>query len=363
MPAPSSTTTQPGSHICTVIICTRNRPEHLHRCLAALRQQRYARLELLVVDNAPDDDRSREVALRWGARYMVSPVLGLSRARNHGMAHGESPLVAYIDDDSIAEPGWLEALLQEFQDPRVAAVAGRTLPTTLETKAEKLFAEMSPQGEERDHRWVVDRSTPDWFAMANFGGIGKGGNMAFRRSTFNGWTGFLPSLGRGARVCGGEECFAFFSLIHRGHRVVYTPAAVTRHPAPRGMAELRARHTRAMSASTAYMTFLLAEADGYRHRVLAYLLGRVRRTPRPWRPRRAPLGANVVSWPTAFAALLAGPFIYLRARWRMGDRLSSAATDPHRPPQAISGRRCMPLPSATLVEADAPLQNVTSNYS
>src|SRR2546428_12256692 len=69
---------------CTVVICTRARPTHLERCLTAVARLVYAHFEVLVVDNAPSDVRTREVAAQWGVRYISEPVPGLSRARNRG---------------------------------------------------------------------------------------------------------------------------------------------------------------------------------------------------------------------------------------------------------------------------------------
>ena len=63
------------------MICTRNRPEELNQCLEALKRLNYPRFEVLVVDNAPTGNRTREVAPRWGARCVVEPVVGLSRAQ------------------------------------------------------------------------------------------------------------------------------------------------------------------------------------------------------------------------------------------------------------------------------------------
>ena len=65
-----------------MVICTRNRPEDLSQCLEAVKRWNYPRFEVLVVDYAPADERARGVAGRWGARYTVEPVVGLSRARN-----------------------------------------------------------------------------------------------------------------------------------------------------------------------------------------------------------------------------------------------------------------------------------------
>lgn len=335
----------PASLTCSVIVCTRNRPSDLDRCLAALHKLEYSPSEILVVDNAPVDGRGREVALRWGARHTVSPVAGLSRARNHGAQLAAGDVVAYLDDDSIATPSWLGELISEFGDPRVMAVTGQTLPLSVETEAERIMAAISAQGTDRDRRWAVDRSTPDWFAMANFGGIGDGGNMAFRRALFDGWPGFLEFLGRGAPVHGGEEHFAFFSLIHAGHKVVYTPHAVTLHPMPRTLPVLCSRQLDALSTSTAYMSFLLVEASSYRSSVLNYMFRYLRRAPRPWRSRRAKLGLHVLPWWRVMAALLAGPWIYVRAVWLAGGRLTRTAERfPRLESRAENSRSCSFLP-------------------
>jgi glycosyltransferase involved in cell wall biosynthesis len=116
-----------ASPSCTVVICTRDRPEQLDRCLAAVARLAYPHYDVLVVDNAPSDDRTRLVVARHGARYLLEPVTGLSRARNFGACASSSAVVAYLDDDSIPEPAWLDRLALEFRDPEVMAVTGRIL--------------------------------------------------------------------------------------------------------------------------------------------------------------------------------------------------------------------------------------------
>jgi glycosyltransferase involved in cell wall biosynthesis len=125
---------------CTVVICTRNRPEHLERCLGAVTRLLYPRFDVLVVDNAPSHDRAREIAARWGADYVVEPALGLSRARNRGVRASQSEIIAFLDDDALPEPDWLCNLVTEFRDPMVMAVTGRILPLRVETEAERMCA-------------------------------------------------------------------------------------------------------------------------------------------------------------------------------------------------------------------------------
>src|SRR5215207_11073344 len=118
---------------CTVVICTRDRPEALERCLGAVGALDHPVFDVLVVDNGSPAAGARELADRWGARCAVESRPGLSRARNRGAREAAGEVIAYLDDDAQPEPGWLAALEQELDDPAVMAVAGRIRPTRLET--------------------------------------------------------------------------------------------------------------------------------------------------------------------------------------------------------------------------------------
>src|SRR5690242_2467515 len=67
-----------------VIICTHNRPVVLERCLQGLQQVNDPRFSLFVVDSAPETSKTKSLAARYGAQYCLSPLKGLSRARNIG---------------------------------------------------------------------------------------------------------------------------------------------------------------------------------------------------------------------------------------------------------------------------------------
>ena len=298
---------------CTVVICTRNRPEQLERCLATVGCLEYPRFDVLVVDNAPSDEAASDIAARSGAHYIIEPTVGLSRARNRGARACKSEIVAYLDDDALPDRGWLTGLAREFEDPKVMAVTGRTFALKLGPEAERLCA-LFGSGETGGPQWrKVDRQTPSWFELANFGGIGDG-NMAFRRCAFDLWPGFEERLGRGVTLDGGEEHHAFFSLIDRGHSVVYTPHAVMHHPCPQTMRDLRARHLRDLAASTGYITLLFVEEPRYRRRLIKYVVEALQGTRRTW---RHPVGASslriVPRWRMVLAYLY-GSLLYLRSR-------------------------------------------------
>ena len=300
---------------CAVVICTHNRPTQLDRCLEAVTRLDYPQFDVLVVDNASGDERTREVAARWGVGYIFEPVIGASRARNCGARACHTEIVAFLDDDAVPEPAWLSSLTREFEDPQVFAVGGRILALSIETEAELLFASMGGFDQGRERR-EVDRQTPSWFEIANFGGIGDG-NMAFRRCAFDEWPGFDERLGRGTVLNGGEEHHAFFSLIDQGYRAVYTPDAIIRHPYPRTMQDLRARHLKHLAASTGYFTFLFVEEPQYRRFVIKYVTQALAGMKRTWRAQvvEPQVYSSIAPWWRRLLACSSGPLLYAWSRF------------------------------------------------
>jgi len=286
---------------CSVIVCTRNRPLSLERCLRALRKQTYVAFEVLVVDSAPLDDQTREVTSRWDARYLLEPLGGLSRARNVGARSCDTKVVAFLDDDCRPEPEWLSALMREFEDPSVMAATGSIRNVPLGAGGD--FRPASDADDTRPIvRWVVNRDTPEWFELANFGALGDGGNMAFRRSWFEVSVGFDERLGRGAILDSGEEHRAFFEVLKRGYALVYTPWAAVSHPIPASREELRLRQLRHFSSTAAYATMLWFEEPQYRWRLLQYVVrGFSRKAHTRWH---------------TLLAVIAGPFLYGRLRFQ-----------------------------------------------
>ena len=313
--------------LCSVVICTRDRPEQLDQCLQAVARLAYPNFNVVVVDNAPSDERPREVAARRGAHYIVEPVVGLSRARNRGARECTTDIIAYLDDDAVPEPEWLAGLASEFADPQVMAAAGLVLPMRAADcrNSSRLPAESSTFHVQE--RRIVSRETPLWFELANFGGIGLGGNMAFRRAVFAFWPGFDLRLGRGTPLHGHEEHHAFFSLIDRGYRVVFTPRAVVRHPDPPTTEAVRKRRLKDLAASTAYITFLFVEEPRYRREVVRYVVQAIRgkrraaRLPVPG----TQLYPRTVSPGRTFLAYLSGPFLYARSCFGQRVKTSSRA--------------------------------------
>jgi GT2 family glycosyltransferase len=286
----------------SVIVCTRDRPEQLDNCLTALSRQRGSDFEVVVIDNSPSDSRARGVAAKHGVRCVEESRTGVSYARNRGAAEAQGDILAYLDDDAVPEEEWLESLCAQFDDPQVMAVVGRIIPLAPDTEGARMCGAMSILDRGLQRR-VVDLDSPDWFDELR-SSVGIGANMAIRRTAFAVWPGFDPRLGRGSIMHGGEEDYAFLSLIKLGYRIVYAPAAVVRHPCPATLTKLRAWHLATLAGSFGFLAFLFSEEPDCRGLLLRHLL---RRLPRSRRRsfQRAPHEARQLApiWCEALAGI------------------------------------------------------------
>ncbi len=186
--------------------------------------------EIILVDNASTDNTA-EVLAAYGAsgRILVErePSLGLSYARNRGLAAARAPCVAFLDDDAVAEPDWLGALLRAFEAlPSIGCVGGLVLPRWEIPRPPWLHDALLPCLSVLD--WGTEPcilSRPRFIA---------GANMAFRRGALEQAGGFDPGLGRmGEDLLSGEEQDAVERVESLGWVTRYEPAAKIRHWVPR----------------------------------------------------------------------------------------------------------------------------------
>ena len=218
----------------TVVVCTRERPDDLVRCLAALAPLAAAGHQLVVVDNAPLTDATAKVAARFPVQYECEPRVGLSHARNRGLQAARHPLVACTDDDAVPDAHWVDALADAF-DERIGCVTGLVLPIELRTEAQHAFEVYA----EHRHIFTTREFSAASIRPAAAGVVGFGANMALRRDLALRVGGFDPRLGAGARTCSGEENDMFARLLDAGASIAYTPNALVWHRHRETEAELR----------------------------------------------------------------------------------------------------------------------------
>ncbi|PVZ04245.1 glycosyltransferase family 2 protein [Actinomycetospora cinnamomea] len=111
----------------SVVVPTRDRPDRLAVCLAALEDQDATDLEIVVVDDASRDARAVAdvVARAPRARLVAGAGRGPAAARNAGVRAARAPVVCFTDDDCEPVPGWARALAARIADGAEAA-AGPT---------------------------------------------------------------------------------------------------------------------------------------------------------------------------------------------------------------------------------------------
>lgn len=220
----------------SVVICTHRRADLLADSVRSVFAQEYPRdrVELIIVDNkSPDhtadviDALRREAPIAFSA--LVEEKLGLSFARNAGIAAAGHEFVAFLDDDAEASPLWLRWFNRLINEERALVVGGRV---------EKRF----PEGFD----------VPDWFEVqylmhhfgVNYRDRGRddpvirirqplyltGANIAYARRLFDHFGGFRTELGRaGGGLLACEETYMNILLERHGVPLFYSDDAYVHH--------------------------------------------------------------------------------------------------------------------------------------
>ncbi|NIC04154.1 glycosyltransferase family 2 protein [Billgrantia bachuensis] len=215
----------------SIVLPTYRDWDALRSCLNALADQTLPaqEFEILVVENA-GESQPRDLALPGNARLLHEPGPGSYAARNRGIAEARGEVLAFIDADCIAAPGWLQAGLECLQaNPDAGLVAGNielSYATSRLTPAEcfeKAFAFRQRQN-------VAD-------------GVSVTANLFVRHEVFDEVGAFDFGL-----MSGGD-----FEWTRRatsqGHRLVYCEKAVVRHPARSSLSALAGKARRVTSGS------------------------------------------------------------------------------------------------------------------
>ncbi|MEY9968258.1 GT2 family glycosyltransferase [Streptacidiphilus sp. MAP12-16] len=319
LPGPRATSALPGTFpLVTVVVATRERPQLLARCLESLEGLRYPRFDVVVVDNAPVTEATRDLVREcFGdrVRYIREPLRGLAAAHNRGLAETLGEIVAFTDDDVVVDPGWLDALVSGFVDARVGCVTGLILPARLHTRTQVLLETHGGFSKGfHGRRYRLDRPPADQPLFPfTAGRLGSGANMAFRTDVLRGLGGFDPAIGTGTPARGGDDLLSFFRVVVHGHDLVYQPEALVWHHHRDRPEDLDGQAFGYGAGLGAY----LAAALLHEPRMLPALL---RRLPRGVRHALASTGAETrPSWSARLSrlqrrGLLYGPYGYLRSR-------------------------------------------------
>lgn len=213
----------------SAVICTHNRDQYLGAAIDSLLKQEFEPYEIIVVDNASTDTTRQVVEARLAdakLTYIYEPTLGLSAARNTGAKVAKAEILAYLDDDAEASPGWLRSLYQAYVENEKLAIAGGKVTLI----------------------WPPGVTPPKWLSAEMSGSLGaydlgeqplyidqpgltpRGLNYSLRKSFLDTIGGFDLNLGRvGTNLLSNEELHMTQLALEAGWKVAYLPDALAAH--------------------------------------------------------------------------------------------------------------------------------------
>ncbi|MFI5891520.1 glycosyltransferase family 2 protein [Actinoplanes sp. NPDC051513] len=223
----------------TAVVCTRERPGALARCLDSLLAQRYPAFRVLVVDNAPITGACAEVARaaarRGPVEYLVENRAGIAFARNAAVRAAPGQILAWIDDEAVADPHWLAEIARALDEhPQADVVAGAVMPAELESRAQLWFEQQAPANE------------PVRFPYAGRAGLAFRPGVIERAGLFD------------TALTAAEDLLAVNRVLAGGGKVVTQPSVVTwrYHPSDRDDVRRRiAARQRGLAAAYTRMVF------------------------------------------------------------------------------------------------------------
>ncbi len=215
----------------SAVICSYNRARFIVDAVESIFNQDYDRAlyEVIVVDNNSTDGtlerlaRYKEEHPDYNFRFLTEPQQGVAFTRTRCAQEAKGEIVAYLDDDSKAQPGWLKQTADFFDaHPEVYSTGGKITPVFL-------------------------TGIPDWYSKYFFGLVGKfdqgdhikqltgqrypcGANMAFRKKVFEEIGYFNTALGRsGKGLLATEEKDIYLRILQYGKDVYYLPGVEVLH--------------------------------------------------------------------------------------------------------------------------------------
>lgn len=219
----------------SVILCTYNRSESLAKALESVALSELptdVRWEVLVIDNN-SRDKTREVVETFRARhpehfrYIFEQKQGKSNALNTGIREARGAILAFMDDDVLVEPTWLDNLTRPLLHSELSGTGGRILsqqvvcaPSWLALDGPYSLGGMLALFDKGDEPKELD--CPPF-----------GTNMAFRKEIFAKYGGFRTDMGPcpGSEIRNEDTEFGR-RLLAAGERLWYVPTAVVYHAVP-----------------------------------------------------------------------------------------------------------------------------------
>lgn len=205
----------------SIVIATKDRPEHIGRAVESILQCSYPVFKLYVIDQSRDD-RTRDAIARHlnDDRLIYHRIVpsGYSTAHNFGIGLADSEFIALTDDDCTVPSDWLERIVALFRtNPRIGVIFGNVLAAPHRPDAGWIPTYVL------DEPVLLDRSTTTRVIR------GFGACMALRRECWEAVGGFDTMAGPGAPFRSGGDQDLAFRIMLNGHLVLETPYVSITH--------------------------------------------------------------------------------------------------------------------------------------
>lgn len=256
----------------SIVIASWQRPAALSLCLKGVARLAYPSYEVTVVADQAGLDLLKTLPFAASIKSVLFDEPNISAARNRGIAQAAGDIVAFLDDDAVPEPRWLDHLTRPFTDPDVAAAGGYVLGRngiSYQWKGRIVDQAGLARNVSLNKRDPIILTPPPGWAVKT-----EGTNMALRRDVLAQMGGFDPAFHFYM-----DETDVNMRLALRGHSTAIVPHALVHHgyaASPRRRPDRAVLDLRQIAASS--MVYLRKHCPPSRHaEVLANALSSQRK--------------------------------------------------------------------------------------
>jgi len=179
----------------SIVICTHrsDRYEDFVEAIDSLLSQSYNNLEIIVVVDGNKElyDRILKSGIEEADKVEVEVILneknlGLSESRNKGIKEAKGDIIAFFDDDAVADKNWIKELMRTYEEREAIAVGGRLMPRWI-TKKPKLLPE--------EYYWLIGATHRGFPEEVTEVRNTFGSNLSFKAEVMKALGGFRGEMG------------------------------------------------------------------------------------------------------------------------------------------------------------------------
>lgn len=208
----------------SVCVCTKKRPIQIRDCIGSILNNSYKQFELIVVDQSSNDLTKKAVANfnNKKIKYYKLKSVGKSKALNFAITKALGEILAFIDDDCIADKYWLKNIITLFNKKgEIAGVFGNVLAYQPQKNIGKIcpttFVAKKP-------RYISNRQ------IVHHKSLGLGCNMSIRSNVIKRIGNYKEWLGPGLLgISGGEDSELIFRMLKNNYLLITNPNVFVYH--------------------------------------------------------------------------------------------------------------------------------------